>query len=330
MGDGEQEHPHEPLQVRRRLQRRPDRLGRAGVQPEDRQAHPQLGRARPHPAEPVPGLAADQRVPVGRLPRQLDRVDGQRSLPRLHARHVGRLPGRHRHRQDRVDARREATRASSSARAPPSSGSTTCSCEPGSTVSLFDDHCCQLTGGGTYVPADGTVPGTRAQARPADARRPRSQPSTRSATTSTPSTWATPSRWRTATCSSAGARNRTSPSTAARAACCSKGNSRGPNLTYRATVEQWVGEPLTPPVGAALKAGGKTTVYASWNGATQVASWRVLAGSSATRPRVVASAARSGFETAIPVPQGYQSFQVQALAANRQVIGASRPFTSHG
>ena len=50
LGDREQEHPDEPLQVRRRLQRRADRLGGAGVRPQDRQAPSQLGRARSHPA----------------------------------------------------------------------------------------------------------------------------------------------------------------------------------------------------------------------------------------------------------------------------------------
>ena len=40
----------------------------------------------------------------------------------------------------------------------------------------------------------------------------------------------------------------------------------------------------------------------------------------------VASAARSGFETAISVPAGYQSFEIQALDATGRVIGASRPF----
>ncbi len=107
VGDRQQEHPDGPLQVRRRLQRRAGRLGRAGVQPEDRQAVAQLGRARPHPAERVPGDAADQRVPLGRIPRQRDRPDRQRRLRRLDARHVGRLHGRHRQRQDRVDARRQ-------------------------------------------------------------------------------------------------------------------------------------------------------------------------------------------------------------------------------
>ena len=54
-----------------------------------------------------------------------------------------------------------------------------------------------------------------------------------------------------------------------------------PDLTYRALLEPWVGLPLYPPVGAARAGGGRTTVYASWNGATQVASWRVLGGTGA-------------------------------------------------
>ena len=107
-----------------------------------------------------------------------------------------------------------------------------------------------------------------------------------------------------------------------------EGSFPGSDLSYRSMVEQWVGEPLTAPAGAARQADGSTTVYASWNGATQVASWRVLAGSSASRLAVVKTAAKSGFETAIPVPQGYESFEVQALDASGRVIGASRPFTS--
>ncbi len=55
----------------------------------------------------------------------------------------------------------------------------------------------------------------------------------------------------------------------------------GNDLSYRTMREPWVGEPLTDPAGAARQAGGSTTVYASWNGATEVASWRVLASSRA-------------------------------------------------
>ena len=48
-----------------------------------------------------------------------------------------------------------------------------------------------------------------------------------------------------------------------------EGELPGPDLTYRATLEQWEGLPLTPPAGAARTAGSATTVYASWNGATR-------------------------------------------------------------
>ena len=101
-----------------------------------------------------------------------------------------------------------------------------------------------------------------------------------------------------------------------------------PDLSYRATVEQWAGQPLYPPLGAARAADGKTTVYASWNGATAVASWRVLAGSRAGGLTVVAHAAKSGFETAIPLARSYASFNVEAIGSGGRVIGTSRPFAA--
>ena len=49
---------------------------------------------------------------------------------------------------------------------------------------------------------------------------------------------------------------------------------------YRAFRFPWSGRPLSPPaVLASLNnTGEETIVHASWNGATDVASWRVLAG----------------------------------------------------
>jgi hypothetical protein len=99
----------------------------------------------------------------------------------------------------------------------------------------------------------------------------------------------------------------------------------GSDITYRAEVEPWVGLPLAPPSAAARRKDGKTTVYASWNGATEVASWKVLAGAGGT---AVATAAKSGFETAIPVGQAYDTFKVQALDAHGRVIGTSRNFSA--
>jgi EmrB/QacA subfamily drug resistance transporter len=103
-----------------------------------------------------------------------------------------------------------------------------------------------------------------------------------------------------------------------------------PDISYRTTLEPWVGLPLYPPAGAARRAGGQITVYASWNGATQVASWRVLAGSSAGGLTPVVTGARTGFETAIKVPGSYSTFEVQALDADGHAIGVSRPFSVGG
>ena len=100
----------------------------------------------------------------------------------------------------------------------------------------------------------------------------------------------------------------------------------GADLSYRAQVEPWVGLPLQPPAGAARRSGGRTTVYASWNGATAVAAWRILAGSDSSSLRPVTRAARTGFETAIPVSGSYSTFEVQALDAQGRTIGASKPF----
>jgi hypothetical protein len=67
---------------------------------------------------------------------------------------------------------------------------------------------------------------------------------------------------------------------------------------------------------------GPTTVYASWNGATEVASWRVLA------PERVAVHKKTGFETAIQVDRSLGLIRVQALDAAGRVIGTSSPFRS--
>jgi Arylsulfotransferase (ASST) len=103
-----------------------------------------------------------------------------------------------------------------------------------------------------------------------------------------------------------------------------------PDMSYRAYVQPWVGTPLTPPSGAARASGGKTTVYASWNGATELASWRVLAATATGSMTTVATAGKAGFETAIPVGAGHRSFTLQALNAAGRVIGTSKSFRLDG
>lgn len=74
--------------------------------------------------------------------------------------------------------------------------------------------------------------------------------------------------------------------------------------SYRAFRFPWVGRPTDAPAVAAEPASGKggpdreLTVYASWNGATEVASWQVLAGPAPDRLKPVGSGPREGFLSA--------------------------------
>jgi len=98
--------------------------------------------------------------------------------------------------------------------------------------------------------------------------------------------------------------------------------------SYRVFRQPWSATPATPPAFALVRAGKRASVYASWNGATAVASWRVLAGSSRASLAPLASAPRSGFETAIglaPPPAAGSWLEVQALDASGAVLGVSRP-----
>jgi hypothetical protein len=72
------------------------------------------------------------------------------------------------------------------------------------------------------------------------------------------------------------------------------------------------------------RAAGHTTVYASWNGVTQVARWQVLASASADQLSPVTSQARNGFETAVTTTAAGPFFAVRALNAAEQVLGTSR------
>jgi hypothetical protein len=97
--------------------------------------------------------------------------------------------------------------------------------------------------------------------------------------------------------------------------------------TYRAYRFPWTGTPASPPaVAAQAGAGGKgpVTVYASWNGDTVTASWRVLAGPSPKQLVPVAGAQRAGFETAIATPGPEPYVAVQALSASGAVLASSR------
>ena len=100
----------------------------------------------------------------------------------------------------------------------------------------------------------------------------------------------------------------------------------GADVSYRALLSGWTATPSVPPAGAARASGARDIVYASWDGATSVASWRVLAGPNAQHLATVAVRARSGFETTIRLGKKYRVFKVQALDSKKRVIGTSRQF----
>ena len=197
---------------------------------------------------------------------------------------------------------------------------------PGSPlVTVFDDHCCQITGGGTYVSPAGA---SRGLVLRLDRR-------THSATLAGQYVhgadfdadymgdieplangnelvgWGSQPEFSEYTAAGRLVMDAVFPT---------------PDQNYRATLGQWVGLPLNPPAAVARHHGASTTVYASWNGATQLVSWKVLAAPPGSPLTPVATVRKSGFETAIPVPRSDTSFEVEALDAGGRVIGRSEPF----
>lgn len=100
--------------------------------------------------------------------------------------------------------------------------------------------------------------------------------------------------------------------------------------SYRVYRLPWSGQPTTRPAIAAVSSGGSASVYASWNGATSVAAWQLLAGASATALAPVSVMPRSGFETTIPAPVA-RFYEIKALDAAGRVLASSRavPPSSH-
>jgi hypothetical protein len=95
---------------------------------------------------------------------------------------------------------------------------------------------------------------------------------------------------------------------------------------YRAFRFPWSGRPLSAPTVLATRnnTSEETIVHASWNGATGVASWRVLAGGSTGSLTARATIPAGGFESSTTLPAEYDRVAVQALDAAGHVLGVSR------
>ena len=103
-----------------------------------------------------------------------------------------------------------------------------------------------------------------------------------------------------------------------------RGHFGGPIQTYRAFRFPWTGQPTGyQPAMAVAPSPGGSVVYASWNGATDIGFWQVLAGPASDSMAVVAQKGWSDFETAIPTTSKGPCFAVQAMASSGQVLSTS-------
>jgi hypothetical protein len=96
--------------------------------------------------------------------------------------------------------------------------------------------------------------------------------------------------------------------------------------SYRAFRFPWSGHPTDEPA-VAVEQGpdDKVKLYASWNGATEVTTWEVLAGPRPGRLQWVGSVPRDGFETSMLVQSFDPYVAVRAKDHFGQVLGSSAP-----
>jgi hypothetical protein len=94
--------------------------------------------------------------------------------------------------------------------------------------------------------------------------------------------------------------------------------------SYRTFAADWTGHPTDKPaVAARVNPAGGSAVYASWNGATELDTWTVLAGQTANALEKAGSQRRSGFETMITVNSAGPYFAVTAVDASGHPLGRS-------
>lgn len=97
--------------------------------------------------------------------------------------------------------------------------------------------------------------------------------------------------------------------------------------SYRAFRLPWTGRPAEAPAIAIARDRardrGGLTAYASWNGATEVRTWQLLAGRRPGDLRPVSSTPSRGFESALRTASAGPRFAVQALDAAGTPLGRS-------
>jgi hypothetical protein len=98
------------------------------------------------------------------------------------------------------------------------------------------------------------------------------------------------------------------------------------NRSYRAFRFPWSGSPSEQPATVVERTSEKELeVYASWNGATDIATWEVLAGPHPGLLESLGSVPPAGFETAMLVQTSEPYIAVQAKHRSGRTLGASMP-----
>jgi hypothetical protein len=92
---------------------------------------------------------------------------------------------------------------------------------------------------------------------------------------------------------------------------------------FRTYLAPWSGHPASPPAIVAHRANATVIVKTSWNGATDVASWQLLAGPSPTALTPVASSTKSGFETTLQANTPASYVATRALDGAGETLGTS-------
>jgi Arylsulfotransferase (ASST) len=92
---------------------------------------------------------------------------------------------------------------------------------------------------------------------------------------------------------------------------------------YRTLRFPWSSIPAEPPRLVARSTPSGSLLYVTWNGATGVHAWQVLAGSGPTRLAPVATSPRTGFETRLHLPTGHRYAAVAALDSSGKTLGRS-------
>jgi hypothetical protein len=97
------------------------------------------------------------------------------------------------------------------------------------------------------------------------------------------------------------------------------------NESYRAFRFSWSARPSDQPAAVAERVSEEEVrVYVSWNGATEVATWAVLAGRRQGRLKSLGEVPRNGFETAMVVRTSDPYVAVRAKDRSGRVLGTSK------